>query len=316
MRTKAVNIILVLLILVVSCKEDSNYEQIVGSVGNGAYLRVLDVQSVELNPNTPNATVFNLAMEAVISVNASQLVSVDVYATYISDHKTEIDEKVMIGSISIEQFETSIESSLPRYNYELNLTDILGVASLHSYDELRRGDIIRLELVTNLSNGDTFSVVNSGLGVKGQPFYNSPFMYDIGVTCEPEDKSYALGLYDLEVDHEMIHCPFFPSSGCDHFEDRKVNIRVGNNSHERVFTSTYFGNELDFYFDLECGKVIVPYRANGLKCGELNSIWAMDDDTVNMIDFSNDDSLTFSFVSDFEDACSGRRLISFTLTRE
>lgn len=303
-----------LLMIFVSCSEDSKYEDISQSLEAGAYLRVVDVQALNIDSDTPYEPIFELNLEAVTSLVGPQISLVDIYVTHLSSISADNEERVLLQTIPINQFDTQSNSGLPRYAYDVNLAGILAALRFQSYSEFKRDDVLRFEWVAHLTNGGTFSAENSGVSVKSQSFYNSPFIIDVLMDCNPINEDFAIGSYHLENGLQLLNCTWFGL--CHYFEDGVIEIRRGDLEYERVFTVAYFHNEVEFKFILECDKITVPYQKVNLGCQDNPIAWKTLDNEINLIDFSNDDSFEFKFFHDFDNACELNEDVSFILTRQ
>lgn len=300
-----------LIVILFSCRnDDSNFEDIVNDSKKGSYLRVIEASAESFDRHQLESILFELNLEVVNSQSGPSLESVDVFVTYIpnSPGTNPIPEPLI--SISIEDFVNDINSELPRYVLSITSAAVLAALTLDAV-EVFPEDVFRIEWTANLSDGQSFQASNTGISVKGQPFYNAPFVYDVVVNCDIGSPDYAVGLYDLVVYEDGITgvtC-VFDLFGCSFFENGEVELQVASHPNQRTFRVNYLNKSISVYFDLDCGAVSVPDQNSGLvlSCGD--GMRFITNTNTRAFDVENDNSIGFEFTPYFAEDCG----LPFTL---
>tara|TARA_R110000850_G_scaffold16697_3_gene51777 strand:+ start:7102 stop:8067 length:966 start_codon:yes stop_codon:yes gene_type:complete len=243
---------------------------------------------------------------------------IDVYMRF-QDNNNEGDE----NNSTEEQFVTSIPASsfdfsgqYPRASYTVTPEEIQGLFSL-TEDDYTGGDrfIIRFELV--LTDGRVFTNTNANNVILGGPFYDSPFVYNVNITCPVPDGAYTGAYTVTAVDLGVLGIPVWGVGDV-------VTIELGNSLTSRVFEVQHIPAAgvgqppTPFAFDLLCNNVIVfSGQGTGLTCGSGGLFYGpAPDGSVATYNPDDDSTLTITFTdNEVSDCGEGPRVINATLTK-
>lgn len=243
---------------------------------------------------------------------------IDVYMSF-EDNNNEGDDNTSID----EQFVTSIPASefdfsgqYPRASYTISPEEIQTFFGI-TEDDYTGGDrfIIRLELV--LTDGRVFTRSNANSVILGGPFYDSPFQYNVNITCPVPEGAY-IGSYTITAaDAGVLGIPVWGVGDV-------VTIGQGNSLTSRVFDVQHIpaagvGQPAQpFAFDLLCFNTIIFSGQNtGLTCGGGGLFYGPSPDgSVATHDPDDDSTLTLIFTdNEVGDCGEGPRVVSATLTK-
>jgi hypothetical protein len=185
-----------LITLFVSCGEDeSTITQVDENVVRGAILRTIEVDPLNFDLRDIERP-WNLTVEMEDNKQGDLLDFVEIYVTFF-------DNTPENGENPVErQFVKIIEASdfvngpidLPRGNLTLDLPEVTAAAGLNE-DQVEGGDVFRVELELNLTDGRVYTKDDVNGGVAGGSFFRSPYQYRLTIVgCAPRP-----GLYTIEM---------------------------------------------------------------------------------------------------------------------
>ena len=305
-------------LLAISCEEsDKVVEQVVDGTERGVALRTVDLMSNEL-PIGDETGNFAVELEIQSEENGQLVDEVEVYVGFRDNTEnvgpgTDVDETIF-ATIPSSEF-TDGPFGLPRFNYSVTLTEMLGFVGRTDTD-ITGGDqfTVRFELV--LSDGRRYSFADNTGTLTGS-FFSSPFLYTPTVIC-PIDADLFVGEYSLAVTDS-------PLGGVPLWNDQTVTLSVGSTSTQRVFEATYIeeaaiGNGPEsFAFEMICGETIaLSGQGTGLACSGVDITLGPVDDTVDngTYDIEDDTTITINFIENEGSACGGGPVVmNATLTK-
>ncbi|WP_343768733.1 hypothetical protein [Gangjinia marincola] len=299
------------LISVVACEDEdkdpfpsSNYEE------DGGVLRTITGKANEVDIADIENSIITIEVEAEAFTDQDLIESMDVYVefrdTFVDEDQETPDTiddediskaEVLLTTIDISEF-TEGPNQLPRY--ELNIPAPDAIDALNLNDDLESvdgGDIFRVRLALNLSNGETYSVDNVTNNVTGI-FFDSPFSYDANVICGYSE-NFLVGSYQMDWISGV-----FPAFGVTQtFASREVEIIANSGTSRTIVETTYlvpfdFTGPLDF--DLICGKIIVPIQelGGGVTCDQITTLSGGTVSQLNSgtFDITGTDDSSFSMI--------------------
>ncbi len=243
---------------------------------------------------------------------------IDVYMSF-EDNNNEGDDNNSID----EQFVTSIPASsfdfsgqYPRAEYTISPEEIQGFFGI-TEDLYTGGDrfIIRLELV--LTDGRVFTRSNANNVILGGPFYDSPFQYNVNITCPVPEGAFTGSYTITAVNGGVLGIPVWGVG-------EVVEIEQGNSLTTRVFEVQHIPAAgvgqppTPFAFDLLCTEVVVFSGQNtGLTCGSGGLFYGpAPDGSVASYDPEADSTLEIIFTdNEVGDCGEGPTVVSATLTK-
>lgn len=287
----------------VACDDDEENTTIVvqDTVETGAVLRTTAIFSSELPINTPGA-IFSIEIEEQDELEGDLLMSVDVTGQFSDNSEEDGDttganfETFNIETVPASSF-TDGPFGLPRTTLTYTIEELSALANVDPVN-LFGGDIFRINLSLNLTDGRVFNSDNAG-GIITAGFFNSPFQYNAIVTC-PVGEDQFLGTYALEVTAGL-----FPDFGATQdFTNGVYEIIQEEESGptERIIADVPFLPEFGTFvgpitFNLVCEETILPNQAlgGGVGCGgaiqgdsegSVFGVYDQEDDSVFTLSFT------------------------------
>lgn len=156
---------------------------------NGAYLRILDVESAGFDILDLENAAYIFTGEVFDKENGDLLESVEFYVSYTSADGTTIEETAQpIKTYSASDFTRGGVNNLPQTRVVIGIEEVLGPLGL-TRDDLLIGDRFRVRWDLNLTTGETFSANDANPVVTGGAFFSSPYLANVGVVAAiPEDQ--------------------------------------------------------------------------------------------------------------------------------
>lgn len=189
----------VLLILVTaSCTNDDNIiNQVDNNIERGAILRTIDVAPLNFDLRDPSIP-WDVTVEMEDNNQGALLDKVDVFVSFLDntpDNGTNPLEKQLVKTIPGSDFETG-PVDLPRATLNLTLPEVVAATGLAD-NEFTGGDVFRIELELNLTDGRVFTKDDANGGVAGGSFFQSPYQYGLTlVGCPPRPGEYTIEMTD------------------------------------------------------------------------------------------------------------------------
>lgn len=289
---------LVVLVIAFGCTQDNtSFDEI--HKRPGAYLRTLETNTGTFSRHGLDEIIFEVDFEVFDDEQGQLLEFVDVFVSYdderVSGHT--IQEK--ISTLHKSGFSINEATGLPRYFYNATAQDVLDVLNLDA-DELFPGDILKFDFILHLTTGESFGAINTGVSVKSQPYYQSPFAYVVSINCEPAD-GFAIGTYDMTVPEGNGCGTVFCSTI---IKPDVVSVRVGDHPNQRIFELEHAaGRQIDFAFELDCGDVYVPDQDLGIGCD--TSVRVLTETLRRPYNAANDNTIEMLFSHNYTGACGG-----------
>jgi len=296
---------------------------------NGAYLKTLS-SSFQIDFLDINSSEFNVTLEEHDRLNDGTLIQdVQVYTRFndqtvdtegvTPDPLDDIDntkEEVLFETIPASAF-TINSNGQPEVAYTAAISDAMTSLGLVLAD-LDITDRFFFRFVLNLTDGNSYSVSNTGSSVVSQPVFNSPFEYSSIVNCAIDDETYMVGTYLLE---EISGANPFGSNYGPQFGTQMVEITFVSST-ERSFDFAYFpdrfASDYRMEINLVCNELFLFSTANSgtLGCsGGASTIEGVENpDIVSPYDLSDDSSFTLNLRDFFNDAACGTGTTDMVLT--
>jgi hypothetical protein len=191
-------ICLLLVVSVMSCtSDDSIITQVDNNVERGAILRTIEVDALnyDLRDDSPSWAV---TVEMEDNNQGGLLDNVEVFVSFFDntpENGTNPVDKSLVKTIAASDFENG-PNDLPRSSFGVLLTEAAAAAGL-SEDEYTGGDVFRIELELNLTDGRVFTLNDVNGGVAGGSFFQSPFQYSLTlIGCPPRPGVYTITMTD------------------------------------------------------------------------------------------------------------------------
>lgn len=285
-----------MLILVACSQGEEPLDQL--SDQQGAFLRVVNVNSYPFDPQNLERDVFEVKLEVEDGEEGDLLSSVHVTVSYTAVGSPDDTITRSLTNIEAALFTMNTTTGKLQYIFRSASGEILSALNLEA-ESISEGDLLTFSWRINLKDGRSYHMDNTSTPVKNQPHFNSPFEHTIQLECDLVS-GYGVGLYDLTVPVGN-HCFFF---GCIHtFQPGEVEVRIGAHRYQRVFTTKYYESfDIDIVFDLNCGRALVTEYETGLNCGG-RSLNFGTISTPLQFDNYDDSVIEFEFVEDVNTSC-------------
>lgn len=280
---------------------------------NGAYLRVISVESAGFNIlDLANAN-FSFVGEAFDRENGDLLESVTFYVKYTGVNGTTVAETTSpVKTVPASAFTKNSTSNLPRATLTVTIDEIAAGIGISKADFLI-GDRFDIRWAVNLTSGDSFSMDDAAGDVAGGAFYASPYFSRTFVVAKiPENK--FVGNYDFT---QLDNGTFGIVYGSAVFTS-EVAVDPNNTLNGRTFMAEYLGQ-----FGFDVGPKTHPFAialANnpndnsvtltakvgaGLGCSALGLFTGPQKEPISTFDISDDSAFTLGITENTEGDCGG-----------
>lgn len=187
-----------LIALIVGCTEDESViTQVDDGVVRGAILRTIEVDPLNFDLRDPDRP-WNLTVEMEDNNQGDLLDFVEVYVTFFDNTPENGDnpvERQLVTTIPASEFAVG-PVDLPRTGFDLTLPEVTQAAGLND-DQVEGGDVFRVELELNLTDGRVYTKDDVNGGVAGGSFFQSPFQYRLTIVgCPPRPGVYTIEMTD------------------------------------------------------------------------------------------------------------------------
>lgn len=185
-------------IAVFGCTEDESIiTQVDDNVVRGAILRTIEVDPLNFDLRDEERP-WNLTVEMEDNNQGNLLDFVEVYVTFFDNTPENGEnpvEKQLVKTIPGADFEIG-PVDLPRASFSLTLPEVTAAAGL-TEDQVQGGDVFRVELELNLTDGRVYTKDDVNGGVAGGSFFRSPFQYRLTIVgCAPRPGLYTIVMTD------------------------------------------------------------------------------------------------------------------------
>lgn len=173
----------VMVVVILSCQQESKLPLPFDTLNNlnGAYLRQLSITSGFFNYFGLDTSTFKLNVEESDGQYGGLFSSVDVFVAYTSASGTKVVEQ-LLKNYPASGFTKFATTGLPRATLTMTFTETiakLGIAKA----SIQPTDNFTFRFAVNLKDGRVFSSTNASGNLLTGPFYNSPFLNNVGVGC-------------------------------------------------------------------------------------------------------------------------------------
>ena len=308
-----------LVVFLVSCSDTERpIDTLNDGTTRGAVLKtVRDLTSTDIRIGVENEQI-TIVVDVIDRQYGDLTEKIDVYMRFQDNNNegeanTSIEER-FVTSLLASSFNT--EGEYPRATYSTTPEAIQNLFGL-TEDDYTGGDrfVIRLELILN--DGRVFTDTNANSVILGGPFYDSPFSYNVNITC-PVPEGAFIGEYTIAaVDPGVLDIPVWGVGSV-------VAIEQGNTLTTRVFMVQHIPAAgvgqpaTPFAFDLLCQKVVIfSGQSTGLTCGSGGLYYGpAPDGSTAVYDPDDDSTLIITFTdNEVSDCGEGPRVINALLTR-
>lgn len=303
--------------LITSCTDDEKLPDPLLATDvetNGAYLKTLS-SSFIVDLFDIDGSFFRVTLEEHDATNDGSLIeNVDVYVRFKdntidedgtvtpTDPDDDVDnskEEILLTTIPASAFAIN-SNGQPETTFESLIPDVLDALALTS-DQLDGADNFIYRFTLNLTDGNSYTSINTGTNIVSQPVFNSPFEYIGSVVCLFEEPQFISGTYRAETTVDGAFGSVF---------DQNVEITVDpNDPTRRSFDGDWngFGNDVSYSFSLVCGKIIWgPSQSTGLQCpgGPVISLGTPTVNTEFDTNFVDDNTFLINMTEDTS-SCGG-----------
>lgn len=305
MKLLKYTITVVLLISLAACSvNEENFPVPLDEVlnNNGAYLRILEVESAGFDILDLENAAYIFNGEVFDREEGDLLESVDFYASYTSADGTTVSETSdPIETYPASAFTRGGDRNLPQTTINISIDEVLGPLGLTT-DDLLIGDTFSVRWVLNLTDGRSFSTSDANTVVTGGAFFSSPYLANVGVVAAiPQDE--FVGTYQFTQLNPSSLGPVFgvPQvySGMQFTAD--ITVDPNNTLNGRVFQEAYlaaFGaapHDNNIQISLandtaENSVTLAGYFGSGLSCGGPELGLDAESEQISQFDINDDSS--------------------------
>ena len=295
---------IIIIATISSCKEDDKliFEEITDNVGTAGGLRTIEVISPSIDLNDLANSRFEVEVEEWDDEDGNLLDNVDVFVEFqdfTPDNGDSSKSEVLFNTIEKSEF-TDGPDGLPRTTISVSASSLISLFGLDPSADIDGGDVFRIRLSLNLTDGSIFSSDNLEGNITGV-FFNSPFSYPANVVCELDESLFS-GTYNMEFVSGTFSAGFGTS---DAYSSGEVNI-IANSGTQRVVQNTIYlpafgGFAGSITFDLVCGRIIVPNQTAAAAC--TTSIQQASGENVATFDPTNDSEFLLIFNDELTSDC-------------
>jgi len=278
--------VLSLVVLVMSCRDESTYPLPYNDRETGAYMRVVTLNSNIIDLNDLANSGLDGIFEAVDEEYGDLLEEFEILVSY--RRGITFSSEVSVLKVPGSEFQAVPEPTFSEYKRkairipaQTAITALQGAATNPLVGNPIAGDIFNFRGIVKLKNGKEFSNTNTNINILSGQFYNSTFVYSLTV------RSLLAGswlgdhsLTQTEIwspNHSAaLHATAFPSYLNERlFPDQTVTLSIpaGGLSSQREFTVNYRGETSKVLISLENGTVFVPIQNTGVDCTSERQIY-------------------------------------------
>jgi hypothetical protein len=295
--------LMLMLLVVVSCRDESLYPLPYDDRTTGAYLRMYSISSNVFDLNDLNNSAFDVNWESVDENGGRNLQEIRFYVSH--RRGTGLTNEVLVKTVDASGFQPVPQPTISDYvraRIRITANEVLTALNTITADpdgagllvgfpgSLIAADQIVFRWVQVLKDGRTFSVLNPQAAVNsafaktaeanmtpnitGGQFYSAPYTYTVVVRSLLADSwvgNFSLtqaALWSREHNAEL-HSLAFPSRlNQKFFPDQTVTLSkvTGGLSTEREFTVSYRGSNVSMRINLENGLVWLPVQSSTVPC--------------------------------------------------
>ncbi|GAB2767639.1 hypothetical protein GCM10027275_07580 [Rhabdobacter roseus] len=187
-NTKNYLVFLGLAVLSLACKTDMVDRIDEFNLEQGGYVRTVTPYPVvastfSVSKANMSGTKMELVAEAVTPNKGALFASYDLSIRFVDAtpaNGTKTTSVVPLKSIAASAFAKDAQTGYPRATLAVTGKEALDAVKLSDAD-ISSGDRFELTAVMRLTDGRSFSVVNTGVNITGGAFYSSPFFYRINI---------------------------------------------------------------------------------------------------------------------------------------
>jgi len=271
--------VLSLVVLAMSCRDESTYPLPYNDRNIGAYMRVVTLNSNIIDLNDLANSGLDGIFEAVDEEYGDLLESFDIVVSY--RRGITFSSEVPILSVPGSEFQPVPEPTYSEYkrkniriSAQAAITALQGAATNPLVGNPIAGDVFNFRGIVKLKNGKEFSNTNTNINILSGQFYNSTFVYSLTVRSVLANS--WLGDHSLtqteiwSPNHSAaLHATAFPAYLNEKlFPDQTVTLSIpsGGLSSQREFTVNYRGESSKLLINLENGTVFIPIQNSGIDC--------------------------------------------------
>lgn len=271
--------VLSLVVLVMSCRDESTYPLPYNDRNIGAYMRVVTLNSNIIDLNDFANSGLDGIFEAVDEEYGDLLEEFEILVSY--RRGITFSSEVPILKVAGSEFQKVPEPTYSEYKRkairipaQTAITALQGAATNPLVGNPIAGDVFNFRGIVKLKNGKEFSNNNTNINILSGQFYNSTFVYSLTVRAVLAGS--WLGNHSLtqteiwSPNHSAaLHATSFPSYLNERlFPDQTVSLAIpsGGLSSQREFTVNYRGETSKVLINLENGTVFIPIQNSGVDC--------------------------------------------------
>ena len=204
---KIEKLIVVLSILLFSCKDDNLDRLDQKDITTGAILRTISTDLPVVDRVSPTQTTLNVNVEFDDFLGQDTLDSVDVYASFvdtspvddtddgIDNPEVEVFEEIFLSNVPSSEF-SKAENGKFNADISLNIGDVMEGIGITTED-IYGGDIFLMRLALKVTTGDVIYTSNNvGSKIQGSSAFLSPFRYSTSVVCAPPAGTWTIEMED------------------------------------------------------------------------------------------------------------------------
>ncbi|MFZ9980937.1 MAG: hypothetical protein ACO3FI_02795 [Cyclobacteriaceae bacterium] len=271
--------VLSLVVLVMSCRDESTYPLPYNDRETGAYMRVVTLNSNIIDLNDLANSALDGIFEAVDEEYGELLEEFEILVSY--RRGITVSSEISVLKVSGSEFQEVPEPTYSEYKRksiripaQTAITALQGAATNPLVGNPIAGDVFNFRGIVRLKNGKVFTNTNSNSNITNGQFYNSTFVYSLIVRSVLAGS--WLGNHSLtqteiwSPNHSAaLHATAFPSYLNERlFPDQTVTLSIpaGGLSSQREFTVNYRGETSKLLISLENGTVFIPIQNSGVDC--------------------------------------------------
>lgn len=307
-------LIVALLISVAACSvNEENFPIDLENVlnNNGAYMRVVDVESAGFDILDLDNAEYTFTGEVFDKEEGALVESVDFYTNFRSaaDGGPVIPEtSEPFKTYTASDFTVGGERNLPQATFRITIDEVLAAVGIQQSD-LLIGDRFQVRWVINLEDGRSFSVEDASPDVTGGAFFNSPYFANVFVVAAiPQDQ--FVGTYEFTQLNDGSLGPVFSVPAVYSAMQFTADLTVDPNNtlNGRVFEEAYlaaFGaapHENNIRIALandpaDNAVTLAGFYGSGLSCGGPELALDSESEQISQFDI-NDDSEFLMVIQD------------------
>lgn len=204
------------MILVSSCRDFVDPNIPYSEFDNGTYLRTIRTASASsvapsltFNFFALNSAKFEATFEIVDNNLGGTLDNVTFSVRHLRIGATgqvyTPSQPRLLKTLSSSDFTSNAESKFPRATVSITAAEVAAAVGL-SFDQLEGGDFFDISAELTDSKGRVFNADNASPDVRGGFFYDSPFLYRVGVVC-PSDLGGTYAFRSTDMNSIYGSCP-------------------------------------------------------------------------------------------------------------